>query len=87
MPRVSSVTLPLELRPLLAGLASAQVQDDQQWILALLRKRSATVTQMLWRMLGSEQDVLDAYQTTVCKLIARGKGSIGSWPPSTGCWP
>ncbi len=67
------MALPLELRTLLAGLQSAQVADDQQWVLALLRQEGARVVSMLWRMLGSPQDVLDAYQTAVCQIAGRGR--------------
>lgn len=77
MAQAQSISLPLELRSLLAGLSAAEVADDQQWILTLMRKHGLAVTAMLWRMLGSEQDVLDAYQTAVCRLAARGEGRIG----------
>ena len=78
MARAQSVPLPLELRFLLAGLSAADVADCQQWILALMRKEGLTVINLLWRMLGSEDDVLDAYQTAVCRLTARGEKGIGS---------
>jgi len=78
MARAQSAPLPLELRFLLAGLSAAEVTDDQQWILALMRKEGLTVINLLWRMLGSEDDVLDAYQTAVCRLTARGEKGIGS---------
>lgn len=80
MGRVQSAALPLELRSLLAGLTSATVADDQQWMLELLREHGAGVVTLLWRMLGSEQDVLDAYQTAVCRLTVRGKDAIRSNP-------
>jgi RNA polymerase sigma factor (sigma-70 family) len=35
---------------------------------------------MLWRMLQSEPDVLDAYQSTICRLTVRGHGAIKSNP-------
>ncbi|HOA75650.1 MAG TPA: RNA polymerase sigma factor [Phycisphaerae bacterium] len=72
--------LPLELRSLLAGLSSATVADDQQWILHLLRQHGAAVVSMLWRLLGSEQEVLDAYQTAVCRLTAGGKEAARTNP-------
>ena len=72
--------LPLELRSLLASLTSAEVAESQQWILRLLRNQGAVVLTTLWRMLGSEADVLDAYQTAVCRLTARGQNGVGTNP-------
>jgi RNA polymerase sigma-70 factor (ECF subfamily) len=78
MPEARAITLPLELRALLVKLADAEVADDQQWILSLLRQHGLTVVTMLWRMLGSDQDVLDAYQTAVCQLTNKGPHAIQS---------
>ena len=78
MPEAKAIALPLELRALLAKLAVAEVADDQQWILSLLRQHGLAVITMLWRMLGSDQDVLDAYQTAVCQLTSRGPHAIQS---------
>lgn len=72
--------LPLELRSLLASLTSAEVAESQQWILRLLRNQGSIVLTALWRMLGSEADVLDAYQTAVCRLAARGQNGVGMNP-------
>lgn len=72
--------LPLELRSLLASLTSAEVAESQQWILRLLRDQGAVVLTALWRMLGTECDVLDAYQTAVCRLTARGQNGVGANP-------
>jgi RNA polymerase sigma-70 factor (ECF subfamily) len=36
------------------------------------------VVSLLWKMLGSEQDALDAYQSTICRLISQGREAIGS---------
>lgn len=80
MARAHSIALPLELRSVLANLSSAEVADDQEWILTLMRKQGPTIVSLLWRMLGSEQDTLDAYQSTVCKLIAQGRDAIGANP-------
>jgi len=80
MTQVQSIALPLELRSVLAQLASAEVADDQQWIVALLRRQGPIVLTVLWRMLGSEQEVLDAYQTAVCHLAAKGPLGIGDNP-------
>jgi RNA polymerase sigma-70 factor (ECF subfamily) len=80
MSQVQSIALPLELRSVLAHLASAEVADDQQWIIALLRRQGPIVLTVLWRMLGSEQEVLDAYQTAVCHLAAKGPHGLGDNP-------
>ena len=80
MAQAQTIALPLELRAVLTRLASAEVADDQQWILALLQKQGPIVLTVLWRMLGSEQEVLDAYQTAVCHLAARGRDRVGSNP-------
>lgn len=72
--------LPLELRTLLAGLSSATVADDQQWILNLLRQHGTPVVSMLWRLLGCEQAVLDSYQTAVCRLTAQGRDAVRTNP-------
>ncbi len=69
--------LPAGLRGLLEELASAQAQVSQQWILSLLQQHGPAVINVLWRMLGREQDVLDAYQNVVCQLAARGPGRVG----------
>lgn len=80
MARAQVATLPLELRSLLTSLSTAEVADDQQWILALMRKNGGAAVSLLWRMLGSESDVLDAYQTAVCRLTARGRFGVGAKP-------
>jgi RNA polymerase sigma factor (sigma-70 family) len=74
------MALPLELRTLLTDLTAANVADDQQWILKLLQQNGLPVITLLWRMLGSEQDVLDAYQTAVCQLASRGSGAVRANP-------
>lgn len=73
MGQVRAITLPLELRRLLAGLESADIADNQQWILTLLRQEGQRIVTLLWRMLGAEADVLDAYQTAVCQITSRGR--------------
>ncbi len=80
MARAQSICLPPELQALLGGLSSAAVADSQAWILTLMRRQGLTVLTMLWRMLGSEPDVMDAYQAAVCKLTARGKDGAGRNP-------
>lgn len=80
MARTQATALPLELRTLLVGLTEASVADNQQWILTLLRQHGPAVVNLLWRVLGTEQDVLDAYQTAVCQLTSRGKDGVRTNP-------
>ena len=56
----------LELRWDFAGVDS--VEQSQRWILAAMGKYGAMLVSMLWRILGNEQDVCDAYQQTFLKL-------------------
>lgn len=80
MSQAYAATLPLELRSLLASLSKAEVADDQRWIVGILRDHGPVVVRLLWRMLGSEPDVLDAFQTAVCQLTIRGREAIRSNP-------
>jgi len=80
MGRAQPDILPLELRSLLAGLASAEVAEDQQWLLTLLRRHGQSVVSLLWRMLGSVPDVLDSYQIAVCQLTAGGREAVRANP-------
>lgn len=43
------------------------------WVLRLLAGEGPGILRMLWRLLGKEPDVMDAYQDCFCKLIARKK--------------
>ena len=56
-------------------LTAAQgVAADQQWVLAAMQKHGPVLIQMLWRILGREQDVCDAYQDTFVRLAQCGQG-------------
>ena len=56
-------------------LTAAQgVAADQQWVLAAMQKHGPVLVQMLWRILGREQDVCDAYQDTFVRLAQCGQG-------------
>ena len=46
---------------------------DLSWITHLIERDGAGILRMLWRFLGREQDVMDAYQDCFCKLAARGR--------------
>lgn len=80
MPGPEALALPRELRFMLEGLSRAHVAEDQKWVLRLMRANGVTLLTMLWRMLGREADVLDAYQSAVCQLIAHGPERIGKNP-------
>jgi RNA polymerase sigma-70 factor (ECF subfamily) len=54
---------------LLWNLAGAESVDaGQEWILTAMQRYGPKLVTMLWRILGSEQDVCDAYQDTFVKL-------------------
>jgi RNA polymerase sigma factor (sigma-70 family) len=78
MARTMVCGLPAGLRGMLEELASADAAADQRWILTLLEQHGPGVVNTLWRMLGREQDVLDAYQNVVCQLAARGPNGGGT---------
>ena len=41
------------------------------WLTDLIRREGPAILRMLWRFLGNEQDVMDAYQDCFCRLVAR----------------
>ncbi len=43
------------------------------WVTRLMQREGAGILRMLWRLLGREADVMDAYQDCFCKLASRGK--------------
>lgn len=60
---------------LLKDLADCKAVDErQQWVLTAMRKHGPELVTMLWRILGHEQDVCDAYQTTFLHLAHRDGG-------------
>jgi RNA polymerase sigma-70 factor (ECF subfamily) len=77
MARANAFSLPVGFRALLTDLERAESASDQAWVIALMRKTGPVVASMLWRMLGSESDALDAYQTAICRMLAKGKSEIG----------
>ncbi|MFC1766244.1 RNA polymerase sigma factor [Planctomycetota bacterium] len=50
----------------LAGVES--VPADQRWIVSTMGRYGHELVTLLWRILGNEQDVCDAYQTTFLQL-------------------
>lgn len=45
---------------------------DHGWVAELVEREGEGILRMLWRILGREQDVMDAYQDCFCKLTQRG---------------
>jgi RNA polymerase sigma factor (sigma-70 family) len=48
--------------------APDSVAENQRWILSTMQKHGQELVTMLWRILGNEQDVCDAYQDTFLQL-------------------
>jgi RNA polymerase sigma factor (sigma-70 family) len=48
--------------------APDSVAESQRWILSTMQKYGQELLTMLWRILGNEQDVCDAYQDTFLQL-------------------
>ena len=44
------------------------VAENQRWILSAMQKYGPQLATMLWRILGNEQDVCDAYQDTFLQV-------------------
>ena len=54
--------------------ACEAVEEGQRWILTAMQRYGHEMVTMLWRILGNEQDVCDAYQTTFVHLAHRDGG-------------
>jgi RNA polymerase sigma-70 factor (ECF subfamily) len=48
--------------------ALESVVESQRWVLSTMQKYGQDLVTMLWRILGNEQDVCDAYQNTFLQL-------------------
>lgn len=74
-PAGSSVTPgPQTLRGPVDGRPRGRDHVDHGWIARLIEREGPGILRMLWRLLGREQDVMDAYQDCFCKLATRGQG-------------
>ena len=49
-------------------LESQSITAGQQWILTAMHQHGQSLVALLWRILGNEQDVCDAYQDTFLQL-------------------
>lgn len=47
---------------------SEAVSENQRWVLSIMQRHGWELVTMLWRILGNEQDVCDAYQDTFLQL-------------------
>ncbi len=74
------LNLPRDVSAILDSIDLSQVRSSHGWVLRVMRADGPALVRLLWRMLGREQDVLDAYQDTFCRLIGLGD-SAGSAPP------
>ncbi len=73
-PSVSSVAsaIPGVVNEAVAPRAEAVPKGvDHTWVVRLMKVEGPAITRMLWRLLGSEPDVQDAYQDCFCKLATR----------------
>ncbi len=52
---------------------NASAVTAHRWLYALMEAEGPAVLRMLWRILGNEADVLDAYQDCFCKLAGMDK--------------
>ena len=53
------------------------VARSQRWVLTAMQHHGAALVGMLWRILGNEQDVCDAYQETFLRLAILSKQPVG----------
>jgi len=53
---------------------SQSAESSQEWILSAMNTHGAALVTMLWRILGNEQDVCDAYQDTFLQLAHCRRG-------------
>jgi len=56
--------------------AADSVAAGQRWVLASMQKYGPDLLKLLWRILGNDQDVCDAYQDTFVRLANRGDGCV-----------
>ncbi|MBM4102823.1 MAG: RNA polymerase sigma factor [Planctomycetes bacterium] len=50
------------------GLAGVVVEKSQMWILAAMKDYGPAMVHLLWRILGNDDDVCDAYQETFLRI-------------------
>ena len=68
-PRVTPMSKNISISGLVWDLAAVEtVEASQRWILSAMTRHGNGLVTMLWRILGNEQDVCDAYQQTFLRL-------------------
>jgi len=72
-----SSAIPVSLKDLAASVTREVAASRQGWILSVMDRCGPAVVVMLWRMLANEQDVLDAYQDCICRVMERGRDGVG----------
>ena len=80
-PRPSSYRMARALGPKAKGESDAAKvvpeafgKVDRERLARLMEREGPGIVRMLWRMLGREADVMDAYQDCFCKLVTRPTG-------------
>ena len=53
---------------------SGVVDDSQRWVLPAMQRHGQDMVTLLWRILGNEQDVCDAYQAVFLQLACHQMG-------------
>jgi RNA polymerase sigma factor (sigma-70 family) len=59
--------------------ACQAVDASQRWVLVAMQRYGHELVTMLWRILGNEQDVCDAYQTVFLRLAHLENGRRPRW--------
>lgn len=59
--------------------ACQAVDESQRWVLVAMQRYGHELVTMLWRILGNEQDVCDAYQTVFLRLAHLEDGRKPRW--------
>lgn len=54
--------------------AVGEIAADQRWVLVAMQTHGPALVRMLWRILGCEEDVYDAYQDTFLQLAHWAQG-------------
>ncbi|MBP7051679.1 MAG: sigma-70 family RNA polymerase sigma factor [Phycisphaerae bacterium] len=62
-----------------ASVSCEAVEESQRWILTAMHRYGHELVTLLWRILGNEQDVCDAYQTTFLHLAHHEGGRKPRW--------
>jgi len=67
------LAIPAELLQLAAGAEVKTVAAEQRWVVEVMRSAGPACIRLLWRMLGDEHMVVDAYQESLCQLLRLGE--------------